>query len=89
VSVLTQPEACWVPDPLEGTVPVKYSTKYPKVWRGMHAPNDERLYRTQEQRECAYCGAMTDWTDLRLERSVCSEECQYQLATGRNPRESR
>src|SRR5262245_49482888 len=28
---------------------------------------------------CAHCGAMTDWSDVILAVSVCSEECHYVL----------
>jgi type IV pilus assembly protein PilB len=46
----------------------------------MHAP-DEWLYRADRARPCAHCGAMTDWYDLTLDVSLCSEECHAALAT--------
>lgn len=64
---------------------MRFTQKFPAIRRGMHAP-DERLYRVNELRQCANCGVLTDWTDVALELSVCSEECQYQLSTGKKPR---
>lgn len=58
---------------------MRYSRKYAAVSSGMHAP-EERLYRADTVRACAHCGAMTDWSDLALDISVCSEECHYALA---------
>ena len=63
---------------------MKYSQKYPSVRRGMHAPDEhETIYRVNELGQCANCGALTDWADVTLQMAVCSEECQYQLATAR------
>lgn len=61
---------------------MRYSQKYPTVRRAMHAP-EEQLYRINELRQCANCGVMTDWADVTLALCVCSEECQYALATAR------
>jgi hypothetical protein len=63
---------------------VKYPLRYPGIRRGMHSP-DERVYRANEQRPCAMCGELTDWTDPALRVPVCSEECDRALASRRKP----
>ena len=67
---------------------MKYSVKYSGIRRGMHSPDDERIYRADEQRPCAECGELTDWTDIVLSVSVCSEECRYAIATRPRRRQS-
>jgi hypothetical protein len=62
---------------------MKYVRKYPTVRAGSHAP-DERLYRGYDWQPCKVCAELTDWVDIRLRLSVCSEECHYKLATGRD-----
>jgi hypothetical protein len=58
---------------------MKFSAQHSTVSRGLHA--DERMYRMEEARPCAGCGAMTEWADVTLEIDVCSEECRHRLAT--------
>src|SRR5262249_50740636 len=41
--------------------------------------SDERYYRTDTVQACAHCGGMTDWSDVILGGSVCSEECHTVL----------
>ena len=61
---------------------MQYAQKYRRIHRGMHSP-DERVYRATDQRSCAICGTLTDWTDPVLLAHVCSEECDRMLAMRR------
>jgi type IV pilus assembly protein PilB len=55
---------------------MKYSQKYAAVAQGVHA-SDERFYRADAVYPCSHCGVMTEWVDVVLTKSVCSEECHY------------
>ena len=61
---------------------MKLMKKFPGVAPGALAP-DERSYRVPDVSRCAGCGILTDWIDVLLELRVCSEQCQYEVATGR------
>lgn len=61
---------------------MKFAKKFPGVEPGRLAP-DERSYRATGLGKCVGCGIVTDWTDVILELRVCSEECQFNVATGR------
>jgi len=61
---------------------MKYWRRYPTVRAGLHT-SDEILYRADTWRPCGVCGERTDWVDVELEVSVCSEECRYDLVTAK------
>ncbi len=61
---------------------MKLFRRYPTVRVGMQTP-DERFIRVEDWRPCGVCGEMTNWVNPRLPMPVCSDECDYQAATGR------